>query len=252
MAEPPRSIQWSRLLAEGAVIVVSILLAFAVDAWWDSRQERAREESYLGQLAEDLESTLMNNATFGGRAESIDWAAARLVQSYYEATPPHPDSVAHWLSLQGYWVVQPRLGTLEALVSTGDLRLIRSDSLRAAIPNYLTGMIAFEGFEAEGAEKYQQAARDLAAYIDHNQIRIEMLSPTARDSIFTSIPLTAFPLGPTRDLPRQDLQTVVRNPEVHRILARILDAKRTMRVYRDLMRSTTEDLLEKVRSAQAR
>jgi hypothetical protein len=82
------------LIAEGAVIVVSILLAFGVDAWWDARQERAREESYLGQLAEDLESTLENNATFSGRADSIDWAAARLVQSYYEATPPHPDSVA--------------------------------------------------------------------------------------------------------------------------------------------------------------
>jgi hypothetical protein len=203
MTEPPRSIQWSRLIAEGAVIVVSILLAFGVDAWWDARQERAREESYLGQLAEDLESTLENNATFGGRAESIDWAAARLVQSYYEATPPRPDSVAHWLSLMGYWVVQPRLGTLGTLVSTGDLRLIWSDSLRTAIPNYLTNMIAFEGFEAEGAQMYQQAARDLAAYVDLNQIRIEMLSPTARDSIFPSTPLTPFPLGPKRDLPRQ-------------------------------------------------
>jgi hypothetical protein len=238
------------LIAEGAVIVLSILRAFAVDAWWDSRQDRAREESYLRQLAGDLESTLENNAIFGGRADSIDWAAVRLVQSYYEATPPPPDSVAHWLSLLGFWVVQPRLGTLETLVSTGDLALIRSDSLRTAIPGHLTNMVAFEAFEADGARMYGQAAEELAAHIDRNRIRMEMLSPTARDSILSADPLTPFPRGPMRDIPRQDLQAVVRNPEVHRILARILGAKRFMKVYRDRMRDATEGLLEMVRSAQ--
>ena len=101
MTESPPGIGWSRLVAEGAVIVVSILLAFAVDAWWDSRQERAREDAYLRELVVDLEGTFANNAAFSQRAESIDWAAARLVQSYYEATPPQPDSVAYWLSLLG-------------------------------------------------------------------------------------------------------------------------------------------------------
>ena len=36
-----RPIPWLRVFAEGAVIVVSILLAFGIDAWWEGRQERA-------------------------------------------------------------------------------------------------------------------------------------------------------------------------------------------------------------------
>src|SRR3970040_2213054 len=98
-----QSIPWTRLLAEGAMIVVSILLAFAIDAWWDSAQERSKEDSYLRQLASDLESTLANIERFGGRADAIDPAVARLVQSYYEAGPPSRDSLAGGLSDSGLW-----------------------------------------------------------------------------------------------------------------------------------------------------
>ncbi|MDH3424629.1 MAG: hypothetical protein OEN00_16655 [Gemmatimonadota bacterium] len=40
----------SRVLAEGAVIVLSILLAFGIDAWWEGRQERAEELAALSAL----------------------------------------------------------------------------------------------------------------------------------------------------------------------------------------------------------
>lgn len=36
-----------RLFVEGIVIVLSILLAFAIDAWWDERQERIEEADIL-------------------------------------------------------------------------------------------------------------------------------------------------------------------------------------------------------------
>ncbi len=46
-------IPWKRLSVEAAAIVVSILLAFAIDAWWDNRQERVLEqEALLGLRAE--------------------------------------------------------------------------------------------------------------------------------------------------------------------------------------------------------
>ncbi len=46
-------IPWKRLSVEAAAIVVSILLAFAIDAWWDDRQERVFEqEALLGLRAE--------------------------------------------------------------------------------------------------------------------------------------------------------------------------------------------------------
>lgn len=49
-----RTIPWPRILAEGTVIVVSILLAFSIDAWWDGRQQRHNETVLLQALLDDL------------------------------------------------------------------------------------------------------------------------------------------------------------------------------------------------------
>ena len=43
-----------RLLAEGAVIVVSVLVALSADAAWAERQERQREDRYLRALTEEM------------------------------------------------------------------------------------------------------------------------------------------------------------------------------------------------------
>lgn len=42
---PKPKFPWSRILAEGVVIVVSILLAFAIDAWAAGRAERQQQPS---------------------------------------------------------------------------------------------------------------------------------------------------------------------------------------------------------------
>lgn len=43
-----------RLVIESAAIVASILLAFAIDAWWDDRTNRADERIILQSLVDDL------------------------------------------------------------------------------------------------------------------------------------------------------------------------------------------------------
>ena len=50
--------RFRRLLAEGFAIVVSILVAFAIDAAWDERQERQQLREVLSTLAADLEESL--------------------------------------------------------------------------------------------------------------------------------------------------------------------------------------------------
>jgi len=44
------NISWVRILAEGSAILVSILLAFGIQAWWEERQERAAETELLSRL----------------------------------------------------------------------------------------------------------------------------------------------------------------------------------------------------------
>jgi len=51
-----KEIPWVRIFAEGGAIVISILLAFAIDAWWEDRRDassqRAQLESLLGEITE--------------------------------------------------------------------------------------------------------------------------------------------------------------------------------------------------------
>lgn len=49
-----RSIPWRRILAEGAVIVASILLALAGDAWWGGVQDRQDERALAESLLEEF------------------------------------------------------------------------------------------------------------------------------------------------------------------------------------------------------
>jgi len=45
---------WGRWFVEIAVIVLSILLAFAIEAWWDERQEREDEREILAGLEREF------------------------------------------------------------------------------------------------------------------------------------------------------------------------------------------------------
>ena len=49
---------WKRFAAEAFVIVVSILLALAADAWWEGRNNQARERLALNDLAVELNQNI--------------------------------------------------------------------------------------------------------------------------------------------------------------------------------------------------
>lgn len=50
-----QTIPLKRLAAEAAAIIVSILLAFAIDAWWQDRQDSEVEQMLLSRLKADFE-----------------------------------------------------------------------------------------------------------------------------------------------------------------------------------------------------
>ena len=56
MAETQK-ISWRRLTAEGAAIVISILQAFWIDAWWEDRVESAQLAEYLAAVEAELVET---------------------------------------------------------------------------------------------------------------------------------------------------------------------------------------------------
>lgn len=130
------SIRWMRIAAEGGAIIVSILLAFGIDAWWDGRQRLSEEAELLAGLERELEGNL---AGLEARLDSLDANQERLrrfVNASFPGGAPLPADSA-WSA-----VVRPlyrdfgfalSLGHLEAARASGKLELIRDVELRAAL-----------------------------------------------------------------------------------------------------------------------
>lgn len=133
-----RDIPWPRLIAESSAIVISILLAFSIDAWWTERQETVREERQIQALI----------AEFEGNRSTLDYDLDRLreVTSNLDELTNNLSSVSvgddvtvfdryFWSVRQG-GIVDPSTGTLDAMISSGDLGLLQNESLRSALSEW--------------------------------------------------------------------------------------------------------------------
>lgn len=67
-----------RALSEAAVIVGSILLAFAIDAGWDTYRERSDEQAVLASLEDEFVANLELLEKVVGRHEAFAERAAEL------------------------------------------------------------------------------------------------------------------------------------------------------------------------------
>ena len=146
---PPPSAKVRWFAAEYLIVVFGVLTAVGINAWWQGRQDAATELNYLRQLASDLESTAALLVEVDATLAPSERAAARLFDGFRSRAPVPSDSILVWVSVAT--VVQtadPVLGTAEALVATGDLALLRDDSLRTAIPAYLEQQRTGLGWQA--------------------------------------------------------------------------------------------------------
>jgi hypothetical protein len=122
---------WRDALRDVVLIVASIIIAFMLDAWWDNREDSRRANKHLAALEHEFAGILVNLQSdradltramvatraligeMGGRQpESFADSLSGLINSSYD--------VGIYLS-QG--------GALSAILSSGDILLIRDDSL---------------------------------------------------------------------------------------------------------------------------
>jgi len=119
-------------------IVVSILLAFSIDAWWDARREHDRERVALsGMLMEFRESAgeLERNVSYLTQRQS----ALEILRLLSTAQIPvlAADSLGKLLfTVTLFGSFDPQVATLDALKGAGDLDIIRSDRLRGLLAKW--------------------------------------------------------------------------------------------------------------------
>ncbi len=129
-------IPWLRVFVEGVVIVVSILLAFGIDAWWagiESRRDAHRELGTVLEEVHEARAQLQVVALWREREQS----AASAVQSRLEgASPDEPIAVPDTLfGLSfGYLVINDAPAqAAEAFVTSGHVDEVEDVELRRAL-----------------------------------------------------------------------------------------------------------------------
>ena len=130
-----------RLIGEGAVVVLSILIAFGVNAWWEYFGERVREQEAIEQLVDEfveVDAELAELDSAYTKSNSGEQRLGQLVTVMGSRRGDFADLVLD--SLIAGAIANPRValpeGVLASLLASGDLSVIRSDSLRAALAGW--------------------------------------------------------------------------------------------------------------------
>ncbi|MFC1574868.1 hypothetical protein ACFL3Z_02190 [Gemmatimonadota bacterium] len=162
--------RWSKALLEAAVIVGSILLAFAIDAAWDSRSEARRRDAF--SLAIGREMTLALSEADRVAAHFQDGAEA--VQVLLSIDPDLPlgpadapaiDSLLRIVLFSTATFDAPT-GAVNGLLTSGDIDLLDE-------PEFLVELTAFPALVSD-LEREQRAlseiSGDLVSYLLSNGV----------------------------------------------------------------------------------
>ena len=127
-----RSSTRQSLLLEFVVVVAGVIFALAVDSWWDERQERQSEIQHLAVLKTEFAENLrrLDQTIY---AIEVNMSATRSLIEITEGAEARPgDEQLTQLTWDafGFPVYNPLFSAYDNLVSTGEIRLIRNQSLK--------------------------------------------------------------------------------------------------------------------------
>lgn len=144
-----QKIPWLRIGTESVAIVASILLAFAIDAWWQNRAESRVEVQYLLALHDDLTASLdlldereESQQRQIGYLESLLRADASTVSS---------EDLQLWIRA-GLFVLgtyEPQLSSLRDLETSGQSRIIQDPPLRRTLASVSQRLERFQTAQAD-------------------------------------------------------------------------------------------------------
>ena len=134
-----QKIQWNRIAVEAAAIVASILLAFAIDAWWQEYVEDQKESEVLTGLLDDFETSKANIADWRNFHVAVQESTAKLLRVVTSnEVSTTTEEIDHFLGDIGWWDSQAHFstGALNSLVYGGELSIIEDDALRRMLADW--------------------------------------------------------------------------------------------------------------------
>jgi hypothetical protein len=133
-----KNIAWTRISVEAVAIVGSILLAFAIDAWWDGRKDREIEQELLVSLIQEFEGAATEFDIQWTKAEQRRTAATQLAALNDKTIAQADPETLYRLWNQTYSpsISDPPEGTLTSAIATGRLSLIRNKLLKSLLTRW--------------------------------------------------------------------------------------------------------------------
>lgn len=134
-----RQVPWLRISAESVAIIASILIAFAIDAWWDQQQEFERERVTIRSLEQELSH---NRRKVRNRIEQLERWELLIIESIATAGRDIDDITEQDVVEKILWIQGPfqteyfSKAALQDTLASGAYGLIRSSELRQAINGY--------------------------------------------------------------------------------------------------------------------
>ncbi len=121
-------------IGEIVLVVIGILIALSINNWNEAKKERAKEINYLKNLKIDLVTDLENNEHFSVlRFETskncsflLNTASPKTIKETKEYTDKY-DKILYWHAYV------PSNNTFKELLSSGNLNLIKNDSIKNAL-----------------------------------------------------------------------------------------------------------------------
>ena len=128
------NVQWKRLSVEGAAIVISILLAFSIEAWWDDYQDRGEEQGILLGLKSEFEQNLAFIDTQLSYRNAVIDSILKIFDASVARTSIEPDILDELIGDVTWWEnIEYSRGAIDGLLQSGGLSLIENEELRRVI-----------------------------------------------------------------------------------------------------------------------
>lgn len=120
--------------AEGAAIVISILLAFSIDAWWGDSQDRSEEQEVLLGLKSEFEQNLALIETELAYRNAVIDSILKIFDASAAESSIEPRVLDELIGDVTWWSnIEYSRGAIDGLLQSGRLSLIENEELRRVL-----------------------------------------------------------------------------------------------------------------------
>lgn len=226
-----RTLRWFG--AEIIVVVAGVLIALALNAWWQARHDRSAEQAYLRAIVTDLDNTSgsLERAISGN--ENTVQSITKLLNASVESVGVSHDSLVVWSrKAQFVTLAAYSVGSAKALVATGELQLVRNDSVRLTISRLLDDVD--QAREAERwlfeimtplIERIARKTTSLEVYADLERMAPPRLQVALDSSLLRSIQRRGRP-------PDIEVEELIRDKGSVKDLLALLDGMQSLNAWR--------------------